>query len=75
MISLIYIFVKYIVVYKKKKKNKHTKAIREKIMIEKQKKISELVSLQTMEKDMDRQKKEPYNKELIEVLTPKLWIL
>ena len=44
-------------------------------MIEKQK-ISELVSLQKMEKDMERQKKkEPQNKELIEVLTPKIWIL
>ena len=40
--SLIYIFVKYIVVYKKT--DKHTKPRREKIMIEKQK-ISELVSL------------------------------
>ena len=38
----IYIFVKYIVVYKKT--YKHTKARREKIMIEKQK-ISKLVSL------------------------------
>ena len=43
IISLIYIFVKYIVVYKKT--DKHTKARREKIMIEKQKEISELVSL------------------------------
>ena len=36
IISLIYIFVKYIVVYKKT--DKHTKARRKKIMIEKQKK-------------------------------------
>ena len=42
IISLIYIFVKYIVVYKKI--DKHTKARREKIMIEKQK-VSILVSL------------------------------
>ena len=42
IISLIYILVKYIVVYKKT--YNHTRARREKIMIEKQK-LTELVSL------------------------------
>ena len=43
IISLIYIFVKYIVVYKKI--DKHTKARREKIMIEKQKNIKTCITI------------------------------
>jgi signal transduction histidine kinase len=43
IISLIYIFVKYIIVYKKI--DKHTKARREKIMIEKQKNIITCITI------------------------------
>ena len=71
IISLIYIFVKYIVVYKKI--DKHTKARREKIMIEKQKNIRTCITIDNG-KIYGKKKKKPLNKELIEVLTPKLWI-
>ena len=45
IISLIYIFVKYIVVYKKTDKQTKAKARREKIMIEKQKNIRTCITI------------------------------
>ena len=57
IISLIYIFVKYVVVYKKT--DKYTKARREKIMIEKQKDIRTCITIDN-EKRYGKTKKKNY---------------